>query len=266
VGRLDGKVALVTGAAHGLGEVIAGVFAEEGAQVVVTDIADDLGSKVASSLGNSACYLHLDVSKPAEWRATVLTTNDRFGGIDVLVNNAGIARMGPLTEIVLEDYLETIMINQVGVFLGIQAVAPIMAHAGGGSIINIASPVGLKAVAGQAAYCATKAAILSTTRVAALELGPLGIRVNSVLPGKMLTGATNRPARLRPDDERAGGVMPPVKLPDPAVGTDVLGRIPLGRACPPEDVARMVAFLASDESAYATGADFVVDGGLFSTL
>ena len=245
MGRLDGKVALITGAARGQGEAEARLFVAEGARVVLTDVLDAEGEIVAKDLGDAAAYLHHDVTDELAWQATVDKTIDRFGGIDVLVNNAGIFTVAPTATMALEDYRRVIDVNQVGVFLGMKAVSPHMAARASGSIVNISSIAGLQGSAGTVAYTASKFAVRGMTKVVAKELAPFGVRVNSVHPGiietPMLTGFS-------------------------AFGDDVLDRIteriPAGKIATADDVARVVLFLASGDSSYCTGAEFVVDGGM----
>src|SRR5689334_22188922 len=180
MGRLDGKVAIVSGAARGQGEAEARLFVAEGAKVVLGDVLDDVGGKVAESLGDDARYVHLDVANPDDWRAAVDTARSTFGKLNVLINNAGILKVGAIETQPLEEYLSVINVNQVGCFLGMQAVIPAMRDAGGGSIVNTSSVSGLIGTVGLAAYTASKFAIRGMTKVAAMELGHSGIRVNSV--------------------------------------------------------------------------------------
>ncbi len=246
MGRLEGKVAIVTGGARGQGEAEARCFVEEGAQVLVADVLDDLGEKVAANLGPAAAYRHLDVRSPDEWAAAVADATTRFGGVDVLVNNAGILKLGLIEQLALETYLDVVMVNQVGCFLGMQAVIPALRARGGGSIVNISSTAGLAGTVGLAAYTASKFAIRGMTKVAALELGHAGIRVNSVHPGGIDTDMVKIPEFAHLDSNATYA-----KMPIPRIGQ-------------PEEVARLVLFLASDESSFSTGAEFVVDGGYLS--
>lgn len=243
MGRLDGRVALVTGAARGQGEAEARRLAEDGAAVVVTDVLDEEGRAVATSIGDRAMYQRLDVTREGDWQRVVEETASRFGPVTVLVNNAGIARGAPLAATSLDDYLAVVQVNQVGVFLGMRAVVPAMSAAGGGSIVNVSSVDGMTGMAFVVAYVASKFAVRGMTKVAALELGSLGIRVNSVHPGGVDT------PMLRPD-----GVERDLSA--------FFARVPLGRIGTVTDVASLVAFLASDDSSYCTGAEFVIDGGL----
>jgi 3alpha(or 20beta)-hydroxysteroid dehydrogenase len=242
MGRLDGKIAIITGAARGQGAAEAELFVGEGASVVVADVLTEEGQALADRLGSAAAFAPLDVRESESWHSVVDLASRQFGGVDVLVNNAGIIRYGALTEMPVAVYRDVVEVNQFGTFLGMQAVAPAMVKRGGGSIVNISSIDGISPMAGTIAYAASKFAIRGMTRVAALELGPLGIRVNSVHPG---------------------GVATPMTSPE-TIGVDVtpyFSRLPLGRIGQPMDVASVVAFLASDDSGYCTGAELVVDGG-----
>ncbi|HEX5366260.1 MAG TPA: glucose 1-dehydrogenase [Acidimicrobiales bacterium] len=244
--RLDGKVALITGAARGQGAVEARRFVEEGARVVVADVLDDEGRAVADSLDGSGAYTHLDVSSEADWAAAMDTARQAFGGLDVLVNNAGILLIRPLEQTGVDDYMRVVSVNQLGVFLGMRSAAPLLTERGGGSIVNISSVDGLVGTPGFTAYVATKFAVRGMTKAAAIELGSRGIRVNSVHPGGVDTPMLRLDAGMAED-----------------VDLDALfKRNPLPRCGRPEDVANLVLFLASDESAYCTGSEFVVDGGL----
>ncbi len=242
-GRLDGKLALVTGAARGQGEAIAHAFAEEGARVVVADVLDDDGKAVAGSIGPLASFQHLDVSDEGNWESIVAWCMSELGGIDVLVNNAGIVRAAPLETTTLEDYRSVIEINQVGCFLGMRAVIGAMRIRGGGSIVNTSSVAGLHGVKNVIAYSASKYAIRGMTRSAALELGADGIRVNSMHPGTIDTPMVNTEEFAHVDRDA------------------YFSAIPAGRIGQPRDVAMLAVFLASDESAYCTGSEFIVDGG-----
>jgi 3alpha(or 20beta)-hydroxysteroid dehydrogenase len=243
LGKLDGKVAIITGAARGQGEAEARLFAAEGARVVVADVLEDLARTVAADLGASGLACGLDVSRPEDWDAAIKMTLDRFGRIDVLVNNAGIVRAASIEDMPVEDFLQIIQINQLGCWLGMKAVIPAMRAAGGGSIVNISSQAGLTPGLNISAYAGTKAAMGVMSKVAAGELGPDHIRVNTVYPGAILTDMSF--TRNLSDEARAKAYS---HLPIPRLGTV-------------EEVAKMVLFLASDDSSYCTGADFVVDGG-----
>jgi 3alpha(or 20beta)-hydroxysteroid dehydrogenase len=243
VGRLDGKVALISGGARGQGAAAARAFAREGAKVVIGDILDDDGKVLADELGDAALYVHLDVTREDDWAGAVEEAERDFGRVDVLLNNAGILRFAKMTDMTPEDYMAVINVNQVGVFLGMRAVTPAMRRAGGGSMINISSVEGLRGSPGLVAYVASKFAVRGMTKAAAVELGRDGIRVNSIHPGIVDTPMT-RGAGLEGMDIDA-----------------VFSQIPIRRAGVPEDIVAMAIFLASDESAYCTGAEFVVDGG-----
>ena len=245
MGRLDDKVALITGAARGQGEAEARLLAREGARVVIGDVLAEPGSKIAAELGVAhARFVALDVRDPDAWRGAVLEAEQRFGRLDGLVNNAGISRAGAIETMPLSDYLDVVNTNQVGCFLGMQAAIPALRRAGGGSIVNISSTAGLQGVAGMGAYCASKFAIRGMTKVAALELGRAGIRVNSVHPGTIDTPMVSGPEFAHVDKAAYFA-----KQTIPRIGT-------------PEEVASLVLFLISDESRFSTGSEFVVDGGV----
>jgi 3alpha(or 20beta)-hydroxysteroid dehydrogenase len=238
MGRLDGKVALITGGARGMGKSHARLFVAEGASVVIGDVLDDKGRAVAEGLDRCR-YVHHDVTSEDDWAASVAATLDAFGRLDVLVNNAGILRHGPVAEMAPDEFRRVIDVNLVGTWLGIrQAVAP-MTAAGGGSIVNISSIEGFAGAAGLSAYSASKFGVRGLTRSAAQELGPVGIRVNSVHPGGIDT----------PMIAGTGGDAPYYK------------RLPVARMGTSDEVANAVLFLASDEASYITGAELAVDGG-----
>jgi 3alpha(or 20beta)-hydroxysteroid dehydrogenase len=252
MGRLDGRVVVVTGAARGQGEQEARLFVAEGAEVVVADVLDEQGRTLAEELGARARYVHLDVGREEDWAAAVAVAKDAFGKVDGLVNNAGILRFNTLVDTPLEEFLQIVRVNQVGVFLGIKALAPEIGAAGGGTVVNTASYTGLTGMAYVGAYTATKHAIVGLTRVAALELASRGIRVNAVCPGAIDTAMSN-PALLDP-------------AADPGAGAEAVARfyrklVPLGRIGRAEEVARLALFLSCEESSYITGQPFVIDGG-----
>jgi 3alpha(or 20beta)-hydroxysteroid dehydrogenase len=240
-GRLADKVALVSGGARGMGASHVRTMVAEGAKVVFGDVLDDEGKAVAAEVGDSARYLHLDVTKPEEWDAAVATALSEFGGIDVLVNNAGIINIGTLEDYALSEWQRILDINLTGVFLGIRAVVKPMKEAGRGSIINISSIEGMAGAIACHGYTATKFAVRGLTKSAALELGPSGIRVNSIHPGLVKTPMTS----WVPED---------------------IFQSALGRAAEPHEVSSLVVYLASDESSYSTGSEFVVDGGTTAGL
>ncbi|MFG2329503.1 SDR family NAD(P)-dependent oxidoreductase [Streptomyces sp. NPDC048604] len=245
MGKLDGRVVIVTGAARGQGEQEARLFAAEGARVVLADVLDDAGEALAKELGEErAAYVHLDVTREADWTAAVAGAKERFGRIDGLVNNAGILRFNELVSTPLDEFQAIVQVNQVGCFLGIRTVAPEIEAAGGGTIVNTASYTGVTGMAGVGAYAATKHAVVGLTRVAAVELAAKGIRVNAVCPGAIDTPMSN------PE-----GV-------DPAATAELYrGLVPLGRIGRPEEVAALALFLTADDSSYITGQPFVIDGG-----
>jgi 3alpha(or 20beta)-hydroxysteroid dehydrogenase len=247
VGRLDGKVALISGGARGQGATAARRFVAEGARVAIGDILDDDGKTLASELDDAGLYVHLDVTLEDDWSSAVSAAERTFGRVDVLLNNAGILAFGKIEDSSLEDYMRIVNVNQVGVFLGMKAAVPAMKRAGGGSIINISSVEGLRGLPRLTAYTASKFAVRGMTKSAAVELGRHKIRVNSVHPGFIDTPMT-----------RAQGLE--------GVDVDKLfeAGVPLRRAGTPEDIVNMVVFLASDESSYCTGAEFIVDGGATS--
>ncbi len=241
-GRLAGKVALVTGAARGIGAAVAARFVDEGAQVVAADIAVEEETGEAGPHGPAAVALRLDVTDEQAWARGVQAALDQFGRLDILVNNAGIGAGGPLHTAPLDQHHRVIDVNLHGVFLGMRAVTEAMAANGGGSIVNISSIDGLVGIRGLTSYVASKHAVTGMTRSAALELGVLGIRVNSVHPGVIASDLV---------------MASPVR--------DHLDRLvrrqPIPRMGHPEEIAALVLFLASDESSYCTGAQFVADGG-----
>ena len=245
--RLEGKVALISGGARGQGAVEARLFAREGAKVVFGDILDEDGSRVEAEIneaGGDATYIHLDVTGEADWRAAVETAVNKYGKLDVLVNNAGITIRKPIEETTEEDWDRIMAINAKGVFLGTKQAIPAMRQAGGGSIINISSVAGLLGSnTTGASYTATKGAVRLFTKVTAVQHASDGIRCNSVHPGLIETPMTAD------------------RLADPDRREQQRERIPLGRIGTAEDVAYGVLFLASDESSFMTGSELVIDGG-----
>ncbi|MES4886672.1 SDR family oxidoreductase [Streptomyces sp. NPDC096012] len=248
MGKLDGRVVVITGAARGQGEQEARLFREEGARVVVADVLDEQGRALAEEIG--AHYVHLDVRAEDGWRAAVEAVKQAYGRIDGLVNNAGILRFNSLVDTPLAEFMEVVQVNQVGCFLGMKTVAPELTD--GGTIVNTASYTALTGMAAVGAYTATKHAVLGLTRVAALELAARGIRVNAICPGAVDTAMSN-PARLDPDADPE----------ETSRALDELYRrlVPLGRVGRPAEVARLALFLTSDDSSYITGQPFVIDGG-----
>lgn len=236
---LRGKVAVITGAARGQGAAEARLFTDLGARVVLTDVLTEEGERVAAELG--ARFVRHDVADEAGWATVVQTAVSEFGRLDVLVNNAAICQSVPLLEQSETGFTAMLRVNLIGAFLGIKAVAEPMRAAGGGSVINVSSQAGLQGLAGYGAYGASKWGLRGMTKVAAIELGPLGIRVNSVHPGTIDT-----PMVAHLGIESGPGGHPGA---------------PLTRIGLPSEVAEVVAFLASDASAYVTGAELAVDGG-----
>ena len=249
MGRLDGKVALITGGARGMGESHVRRFVAEGASVVFGDVRDDEGKAVADDLGNQVCrYLHHDVTSEQDWAAAVALAVEAFGKLDVLVNNAGVLAFGRIADMSVTDFRRIMDVNATGCWLGMRSVIGPMKDAGGGSIVNISSIEGFSGAPGLSAYTASKFAVRGMTKSAATELGRLGIRVNSVHPGAILTPM----------------VIEAASAYDVAAGKDFMKAIPLARFAKPAEVSHLVVFLASDESSYSTGAEFIVDGGILA--
>lgn len=239
--RLAGKVAIVSGGARGMGASHVRALVGEGASVVFGDILDAEGEAVAKDVGAEARYLHLDVTQPGDWEHVVAAAVHHFGGVDILVNNAGIINIGTIEDYELAEWQRILDINLTGVFLGIRAVVPAMKAAGRGSIINISSIEGMAGTIACHGYTASKFAVRGLTKSTALELGPSGIRVNSIHPGLIKTPMTE----WVPDD---------------------IFQTALGRAAEPKEVSNLVIYLASDESSYSTGSEFIVDGGCTAGL
>jgi 3alpha(or 20beta)-hydroxysteroid dehydrogenase len=245
MGRLDRKVAIITGASQGMGEAHARRFVAEGAQVVMTDINDERGEQLAGELGENARFIKADVTSLADWRRVVEETEMTFGPVTVLVNNAGI--IGPIAETVEldeEDYHLVCAVNQHSQFYGMKCVIPSMQKAGGGSIINVSSVAGIVSIVGSPnlAYVGSKFASRGMTKHVAVQYGKDNIRVNSVHPGYIKT-----PMMVAATDEAGGGIT---------------SQIPLGRMADPDEVARLMVWLGSDESSYISGTEQVVDAGL----
>ena len=245
-GRLKGKVAIVTGAAQGMGAITARLFADEGAAVVLTDIQAGLGAARAQEIGSQAVFVEADVRHEADWSNAIDVAVRRFGGVDILINNAGIWRVAAIQDLRKSELLEIFEVNLIGVVLGMQAVLPAMRARGGGSIVNISSLAGLQGMNGSAAYCASKWAVRGVTKVAALEFGLHRIRVNSIHPGGVDTPMSN-----------------PTGVPRSAMNV-YMQQVPLQRVAGPEEIARASMFLASDEASYVNGAELAVDGGWFA--
>ena len=240
-GRLAGKVALVSGGARGMGASHVRCMVAEGAKVVFGDILDEEGELVAKEVGDDTRYVHLDVTSPEDWESAVATAVKEFGGLHVLVNNAGIINVGTIEDYELSEWHRILDINLTGVFLGIRAAVKPMKEAGSGSIINISSIEGIAGTIACHGYTATKFAVRGLTKSAALELGPSGIRVNSIHPGLIKTPMTE----WVPED---------------------IFHTALGRIAQPKEVSNLVIYLASEDSSYSTGSEFVVDGGTTAGL
>ena len=243
--RLSGKVAVITGAARGMGAAHASGFVAEGAKVVLTDVSVNVGTALVTQLGPNAFFVKHDVSSEQDWLRVFSAAEARFGPVNVLINNAGI--LGPTTKLTAlseKDYVKVCTVNQHGVFLGMKAAIPSMLRAGTGAIVNISSVSGMVANFGapNVAYVASKFAVRGLTKAAAMEYAAHNIRVNSVHPGFIRT-----PMMVEATDENGGGAV---------------SLIPMGRIAEPQEVTNLVVFLASDESAYITGAEYVIDGGM----
>jgi NAD(P)-dependent dehydrogenase (short-subunit alcohol dehydrogenase family) len=253
--RLEGKVALISGGAGGMGQAMGRVFTREGAKVVLADVLDDTGQKAVRDLregGYDAIYVHLDVTKETDWDRAVAEAVRAFGRLDVLVNGAGISGRRTTPESDLDNWNRVMNINSTGVYLGTKAVVETMKKAGGGAITNISSIAGIIGMSGQqqppdapltGAYAASKGAVRTLTKATAIQLAPFNIRVNSVHPGAIDTPMTA------------------VMMADPEARERQLLRHPIGRIGRPEDIAYAILYLSSDEAAFVTGAELVVDGG-----
>ncbi|GAA1405030.1 3-alpha-hydroxysteroid dehydrogenase [Glutamicibacter uratoxydans] len=237
--RLAGKRALITGAAKGMGAAHARAFIEAGAQVLLADVDDGAGAALAKELG--ASYIHLDVTRATDWDAAVARAASEFGGLDVLVNNAGIFAQAPLEDTTDEVWQRVLNINLTSAFLGMRAAAGELKKSGNASIINVSSTAGLEGYPGQHAYAASKWGLRGVTKTAALELAEFGVRVNSLHPGAIATPLITAFREVTEED---------------------LSGNTLERFARPEEVTGLMVFLASDESSFCTGAEYVVDGGI----
>jgi 3alpha(or 20beta)-hydroxysteroid dehydrogenase len=249
VGRLDGKVAIVSGGARGMGEAHVRRFVDEGARVVFGDVLTEEGDKLAAEVGEACRFVRMDVTKPEDWAAAVDTAVDTYGKVDVLVNNAGVLKYGTIEEMTLDECRRILDVNLVGQWLGVKAVIEPMRAAGGGSIINVSSVEGYIGAAGMAAYAASKFGVRGLTKAAARELGKDRIRVNSIHPGAIHTAMTSDPEVIAATADSAEAFFK---------------SLPLARMGKPRDVTGIVVFLASDESGYCTGSEMLVDGGILT--
>lgn len=240
MGRVDNKVVLITGGSRGMGASHAEALVTEGARVVIADVLDDAGRALAQKLGAAALFAHLDVTRADQWDAVVAATVNKFGGLDALVNNAGIAKAAALRGSSVSDWQRVLDVNLTGAFLGMRAVVEPMISGGGGSIVNISSVQGLAGRPHMHSYVAAKFGLRGVTKSAAVELAPYSIRVNSIHPGLVHTPMSQ------------------------GVTEELMDPIPMRRGAEPAEVSAFVVLLVSDESSYATGAEFVVDGGLTS--
>lgn len=244
--RLKGKVAIVTGGARGMGAATSRLFAAEGAKVVIADLLEQDGLALAQELGEGAAFIRHDVSDEASWQRVIDLAKTKFGGIDVLVNNAGVLLFRTIAETSRADYEKVLSVNLVGSFLGVKLVGAEMAAQGRGSIVNISSVDGMKGANGLAAYCSSKWGIRGLTRVAAMEFGHKGVRVNSVHPGGIDTAMGNPYAEQKAEVNKRYTMVPAQRVGEP------------------DEVAKTSLFLASDDSSYLMGAEIAVDGGMLT--
>jgi len=246
--ELKGKVAIVTGGARGMGEAHVRMLTSLGAKVLFTDLLEEEGQKLAAELGEQVTFVKHDVSKVDAWAEVVQLAEEKYGALHILVNNAGISIKKSIEELTEEEYRKVIDVNQISVFLGMKAVLPAMRRAKGGSIINISSILGMAAREDILGYVSSKFAIRGMTKTAALEFAKDGIRVNSVHPGSIRTALTDLVYKTEEEQQQREA------------------SIPLQRFGHVDDVANIVAFLASDRSSYCTGSEFLIDGGVMSRI
>ncbi len=244
--RLQNKIAIVTGGARGMGAATVRLFVAEGARVVIADVLDDDGSKLAAELGDRALFMHHDVTDEASWARVIEATQSNFGAIDILVNNAGVLLFRTLAETSKSDFEKVLAVNLVGTFLGVKLVGAQMVARKRGSIVNISSVDGMKAANGLGAYCSSKWGSRGLTKVAAMEYGHQGVRVNSVHPGGVDTAMGNPYGESREQVNKRYTM------------------VPLQRVADPIEIARTSLFLASDDSSYLCGAEIAVDGGMLT--
>jgi 3alpha(or 20beta)-hydroxysteroid dehydrogenase len=249
MGQLDGKVAIITGGARGMGKAHVKRFVAEGAKVVFGDLLEEEGAKLAAELGDDVRFMRMDVTKPADWDAVVQLATGTFGKLDVLVNNAGIIKYKDTEDMSVEEFQLILNVNLVGQWLGVKAVTAAMKAAGGGSIVNISSTEGFVGAAGMTAYAASKFGVRGMTKCAARELGAFGIRVNTIHPGAILTAM----------------VMDPDVVAATAGNADAfMNALPLNRMGKAREVSGAVVYLASDDASYCTGTEILVDGGMLT--
>ena len=241
LGKLEGKVVLVSGGGRGMGAAEARLFAREGAKVVIGDVLVEEAHRVAAEIGDSAHVVELDVTSESSWELAVKETIERFGMLNVLVNNAGIMKYMPISMMSLDDYMSVILVNQIGVFLGMRAVISALMESSGDAILDVSSTGGLGGTPFLGAYCASKFAVTGMTKVAAIELAELGIRVNAIHPGPIRT--------------------PLIDMPGIDIEAAISAAVPMARIGEPDEIARLALFLVSDDSSYCTGSSFVADGG-----
>ena len=246
MGRLDNKIAIITGGARGMGAATVRLFVAEGAKVLIADVLDADGSALAAELGANAAFIHHDVTDETSWGTVLAKATSQFGKVDVLVNNAGVLLFKTLATTEKAEFEKVLGVNLIGAFLGMKIIGSHMVENGRGSIVNISSVDGMKAANGLAAYCASKWGVRGLTKVAAMEYGHKGVRVNSVHPGGVDTAMGNPYAEANADVNKRYGM------------------VPLQRVGEPEEVARTSLFLASDEASYLCGAEIAVDGGMLT--
>jgi 3alpha(or 20beta)-hydroxysteroid dehydrogenase len=249
MGRLDGKVALITGGARGMGKAHVRRFVEEGAKVVFGDVLEEEGAKLAADLGDAVRFVRMDVTEPDDWRAAVDTAVGTYGALHILVNNAGIMRHKKIEDMALDEFKQVLEVNLVSQWLGIKSVTGALKAAGGGSIVNVSSTEGFIGASGLAAYSASKFGVRGLTKAAARELGEYGIRVNSIHPGGVLTSMSLQDDVISATAANADAFMK---------------ALPLGRMGKTKEVSGLVVYLASDDSSYCTGSEVLVDGGMLT--
>ncbi|GGV03195.1 3-alpha-(or 20-beta)-hydroxysteroid dehydrogenase [Actinomadura cremea] len=249
MGQLDGKVALITGGARGMGKAHVRRFVAEGAKVVFGDVLEEEGAKLAADVGDDVRFVRMDVSDPGDWENAVRTAVDTFGALNVLVNNAGIMRHKRIEDMSVDEFRRVLEVNLVGQWLGVKSVTAAMRDAGGGSIVNVSSTEGFIGASGLAAYSASKFGVRGLTKAAARELGPDDIRVNSIHPGGVLTQLSLQEDVVAATADSADAFMK---------------ALPLGRMGKTKEVTGLVVFLASDDSSYCTGSEVLVDGGMLT--